>query len=55
MTVKEFYEWAKSIGAENAPIRIANNCSDDWYSCDYLLMEKDLDITENEVVINIYT
>ena len=54
MTVKEFYEWARGIGAENATITLSFQCSDDWYSYEEDLKEGDLEIGENEVIVTIY-
>lgn len=53
MTVKEFYEWARGIGAENAIISLSYQCNDDWYNFEGNIEEDDLDIGENEVIINI--
>lgn len=55
MTVKEFYEWAQGIGAENATIFLSFQCHDDLDSYNGSLIEQNLDIGgENQVVIEIY-
>lgn len=42
MTVKEFYEHAVKIGAENFPIFIDYTCDDYYYSCEQYLEKKDI-------------
>lgn len=42
MTVKEFYEHCKKIGAEDFPIFIDFYCDDDYYSCEEYLEKRNI-------------
>lgn len=42
MTVKEFYEHCKKIGAEDFPIFIDYTCDDDYYSCEQYLEKRNI-------------
>ena len=43
MTVKEFYEYCKEMGAEDFPIFIDCTCDDDYYSCEHYLEERNIE------------
>ena len=42
MTVKEFYEHCKKIGAEDFPIFMDYDCEDDYYSCAQYLEKRNI-------------
>ena len=42
MTVKEFYEHCKKIGAEDFPIFMDYTCDDDYYSCEQFLEKRNI-------------
>ena len=42
MTVKEFYEHCKQIGAEDFPIFVDYTCDDDYYSCEQYLEKRNI-------------
>lgn len=42
MTVKEFYEHCKKIGAEDFPIFMDYACEDDYYSCGQYLEKRNI-------------
>ena len=42
MTVKEFYEHCKKIGAEDFPLFIDYTCGDDYYSCEQYLEKRNI-------------
>ena len=42
MTVKEFYEHCKKIGAEDFPIFMDYDCEDYYYSCQQYLEKRNI-------------
>ena len=42
MTVREFYEHCKKIGAEDFPIFMDYDCEDDYYSCGLYLEKRNI-------------
>lgn len=42
MTVREFYEHCKKIGAEDFPIFMDYDCEDDYYSCAQYLEKRNI-------------
>lgn len=53
MTIKELYNWAKSMELENANLKLDYKCGDDWYNYEGDIKINNLTIEGDDIVIDI--